>query len=90
MSQVLRRDGRRESRSPLSERGKEHPIANKFPSRVTLEGVEPTEALAEALMTLTIWLAQTPGVFGQADVDRMGTILNPLLPEHRRVRRDDG
>ncbi len=58
-------------------------MAEKFPSRVTLEDVEPTEALAEALMTLTVWLAQTH-VLGQQDVDRMGTILKPLLPEHRR------
>ena len=37
------------------------------------------ESLAEAIMTLTIWLAQTH-VFGQQDVDKMGEILKPLLP----------
>ena len=37
------------------------------------------EACAEAIMTLTVWLAQSH-VFGQEDVDKMGEILKPLLP----------
>ena len=41
------------------------------------------EALAEAIMILTVWLAQSH-VLGQQDVDKMGEILKPQLPITRK------
>ena len=43
------------------------------------------ERLAEAMMTLTVWLAQSH-IFGQQDVDKMGEILKPLLPTSAEVK----